>query len=503
MAGLADLPVTRHVLDNGMRFLIVPFGDAPFVATLLLVGVGGVDDPKGATGVAHLLEHMMFKGTTTLGTTGHDEERPHLERRWDAHRALDVARRAGAADDVLDALRAEVEAAEIAHEPFVVKNEITQIYRRCGGTGLNATTTKDFTWYYVTLPSNQLEVWARVEADRLTNPVFREFYTERDVVGEERRLRVDSSDRGRHAELFDLHAWLVHPYRQPVIGYPQDIAASDHAEVLRHFQTYYAPSNCVVALVGDVDPESAIELAERRFGAIPDKPTPRRAVTPEPPPAGVLRLEVPSSGRRQMTVAWHVPAYGHEDMAALEIAAHVLAGTRGLGGRGRSADGRLTRNLARATVREGEVRWLGVAVQASASVGFGRYPGLFRVDLSPAHGVEVAEAEKAVCAEVARLVEEPPTAEELERIRIAAAAAAIRGMRTPMGIARALTRAEALVGDWRAVDRQHQALLEVGPDDVARVASKYLVHDRRVVAVELGFGLIDDEALPDDPQDGE
>lgn len=495
------LDVTRHELRNGMRFLIVPFGDAPVVATILNVHVGGVDDPKGQTGVAHLLEHMMFKGTTSIGTTDYVAELPHLARLQDLNRQLDRAHREGRGLPELRYLEGRIDEARRVHEPFVVKNEIWQIYQRCGGTGLNATTGNDFTQYFVQLPSNQLRVWARVESDRLANPVFREFYSERDVVHEERRMRTDSTARGRFSELFDLHAYLVHPYRQPVVGYADDIDNTDHEEVLAYFKAFYAPNNCVVALVGDVDPTELVPLIEEWFGPIPAQALPRRRNTVEPVIDGVRRLEVQSEGGTQLTVAFHVPAYGHPDMPALEVLSRVLSGggggrRGGFGGGGNAAAGRLTRAL----VEEQKV-----ASRASASVDFGRYPGLLRITASPARGKTGEELESALMDAIVAFASEPPTGVELERLRIATESQAVRGLTSPMGIARALVSAEALSGDWRAIDRDRDALLAVTPEDVVRVARAYLTPERRVVALERGPATVDDnaeDAPASAPEDG-
>jgi predicted Zn-dependent peptidase len=492
------LPVTRHVLGNGMKFLIVPFGDAPVVATYMQFQVGGVDDPKGQTGVAHLLEHMMFKGTTTLGTTDYAAEKPVLDALNALWKQLDRARAEGADAATLDALRAQIAAKRAEHERFVVKNELTEIYERCGGTGLNASTGNDSTQYYVQLPSNQLEVWARVESDRIQNPVFREFYSERDVVHEERRLRVDSQPRGRFDEIFEAHAYLVHPYRQPVVGWPEDIDATDHDEVLEYFKTWYAPNNCVVALVGDVDVETTIALVEKWFGAIPARTLPRRRITPEPEQLGERRFRVALEVPSQLTIAWPAPAHGHQDEAALTIASRVLNGGGGFGGGGFGRGGRGGGNPGR--LRAKLVDELKVATRVNASVGFGRYPGRFSITASPARDKTMDEVEAAIEAELERLATEPPTQAELDRLRVSIAASAIRGLSSPMGIARAIAGAEAESGDWRALDRDRAALIAVTPEDVARVAKTYFLPTHRVIGIIDGTRADDDDEQAPAPE---
>ncbi len=475
------LDVTKHVLANGMRVLIVPWGDAPVVATYLRFNVGGVDDPKGVTGIAHLLEHMMFKGTTSLGTTDYDAEKPVLARLNALWTKRDDARLAGADAKVLADLDAEIAKVHKEHDAFVVKNEIWQIYERCGGTGLNASTDNDSTQYYVTLPANQLEVWARVESDRIAHPVFREFFSERDVVHEERRLRTDSVANGRFSEAFDAIAYLVHPYRQPVVGWSEDIDATDYDEVLHYFKTWYAPNNCVAVLVGDVDPKQVIPLMEKWFGPIAAQPLPRRHITPEPMNTGERRFHLALETNSEITIGWHIPGHGDPDQAALTVATRILNGSGGgfgggfRGGRGGGGGG--------GRFREHLVDGSKVAQRVNASASFGRYPGLFQVSGSPARDKTMDELEKGIYAELDRLCSEPPTDVELAKIRRAVASQAVRSLRSPTGIARALADAEGLGGDWHDIEKQRAAVLAVTAQDVVRVVKKYLTPSNRVVGV--------------------
>lgn len=475
------LPVVKHVLDNGMRILLVPWGDAPVVATYLQFDVGGVDDPSGRTGMAHLLEHMMFKGTKTLGTTDWEAERPVFERLRRQHEQHERAVREGADAATLATLEGEIAATTAEHAKFVVKDELWQLYMRCGGTGLNASTGNDSTQYYVTLPSNQLAVWAFCEADRIANPVFREFWPERDVVHEERRMRVDSNARGRFQEAFDAHSYIAHPYRQPVIGWPADIDGMQHDEVMEYFTTWYAPNNCVAVLVGDLDVEATIALMTKHFGPIPAQPLPRRGITREPRREAETRFSMKLDSQKQLTIAWHVPEYGHDDSAALTVASRVLGSGFGGGRRGRFGRGGGGGNTSRFAKRL--VEELKVADRASARVSFGRYPGLFTVTASPSRDTSFEELERAVVDEVARLTSEPPTEDELLPIRNSIEAAEIRSLTSSTGIARTLANAELRAGDWRAAFTERRALRDVTAEDVARVMKTYFTEKNRVVGV--------------------
>ena len=471
------LDVTRHVLKNGMKVLLVPRTEAPVVATYLRFGVGGVDDPKGQTGIAHLLEHMMFKGTTDFGTTNYAAEVPlmkRLDELWaelDAEHAKEQSNFAEVDQARVAAIKAEIEQVTGEQKQYVAKNELWQAYQRLGGTGLNASTGNDSTQYYVQLPSNQLEVWAKLESDRIRNPVFREFYSERDVVHEERRLRTDSQPRGLFQEAFEETAYTAHPYRQPVVGWPSDIDSTVRSEVLAYFKTFYAPNNCVAALVGDIDVPATIALMERYFGDIPAAALPRRDITTEPTQAGQRQIAMTLDAAPSLTLGWHVPAQGHADSYALTIAGRILSGSGGGGFRGGGrrggggGSGRFDREL---------VRGQRVALNARASSRPGLYPGLFTVTATPASGVSLEELKDAVLAELARLAVDPPTDDELARVRNSIDASAIRSLTSNNGIARAIAEAEAVAGDWHYIEVERERLRAVTPEDVARVVLTYL-----------------------------
>ncbi|MBI1849102.1 MAG: insulinase family protein [Planctomycetes bacterium] len=477
--GVAQLEVVKHTLQNGMRLLLVERHDSPTVATYLRFHVGAVDDPKGQTGIAHLLEHMMFKGTRTFGTTSHDSEVPIMDKldRLFAERDAELAKRRAPFTKPDEAkiadLTKQIEAATADQKKFVVKDELWQIYQRLGGDGLNASTGEDSTQYYVTLPSNQLEVWAYLEADRIANPVFREFYSERDVVHEERRLRTDTQPHASFREAFDATAFAAHPYRNPVVGWPTDIDATVRAEVLQFFRTYYAPNNCVAVLVGDLDPKKTIALVEKYFGPIPAQPPPRRAITEEPPHRGERRIEMTADAAPSVTIAYPSPAAGDPASYPLRVAARVLSG----GGGGRGGGGGTGRLFKRLVVEKQ------VALGAFASSRAQRYPSLFTVSASPAKESSPEDLEAALTEEIERLATEPPTDEELGRVRNSIDAEAVRRLTSNFGIAGALADAEDLAGDWHYLFREQEAMKAVSSEDVRKAAAEWLRRDRRTVGI--------------------
>jgi predicted Zn-dependent peptidase len=365
----ADAPrlnVVQHTLKNGMTFLIVPRRVSPTVSAYIRFKVGGVDDPAGQTGIAHLLEHMMFKGTTTFGTTNYSAEKPLIEsmdrlnlelQRLEYRRQTSPL--APADETRIAQLKKSIAATLARQRQYIVKSEMDEAYDRLGGTGLNASTSSDYTTYTVDLPSNALEAWAYVEADRIRDPVFREFYAERDVVHEERRLRTDTTPGGLLSETLDALTYSAHPYRNPVVGWPTDIDNTKRGEVLAYFRTYYAPNNAIAAIVGDVEPREVIRLAEKYFGSIPARTKPFRTLTVEPEQRGERRASVVFDASPQFGMTYHIPAYGHADAPALQMLGSLLS------------DGRTSR-LYTAITQKG----LG---QASADGGSGQYPNVFGI----------------------------------------------------------------------------------------------------------------------------
>jgi predicted Zn-dependent peptidase len=467
-ASVPRLNVVEHTLKNGMKFLIVERRVSPTVAAFIRFKVGGVDDPAGQTGIAHLLEHMMFKGTTTFGTTNFAAERPLLEKVNRLNLELqtieykaktspfykpDMARVAR--------LKKEIAATLEQEKRYIIKAELDEAYSRLGGNGLNAFTGSDNTTYVVELPSNALEAWAYVEADRVRDPVFREFYAERDVVHEERRMRTETQPAGLLHETLQAITYTAHPYRNPIVGWPTDIDNTKNDEVMAYFRTYYAPNNAIAAVVGDVDAREVIRLAEKYFGTIPAKPQPFRTLTVEPEQQGERRAEVVFDANPQLAMSYHIPALGHPDAPALEMLGMLLS------------EGRTSR-LYRAITQKG----LGTA---SADGGTGPQPNVFGVNGVPRHPTTTAELERAILAEFERLKTEPVSERELQRLRNQLDADTVRSLESNNGIAMRLLEYQANAGDWRYFYKELELLKAVTAADLMRVARKYLTPENRTV----------------------
>jgi len=475
MAGLAPsmsaqatpgelLPVREITLENGMRLVVLPRQGAPTVSFVSQFNIGGVNERLGTTGIAHLLEHMLFKGTTTIGTRNPDAEAA-LFREMDAvHDELLSARALG--DEAGAAAHAQtIRELEDSARVFVESNEFDRILTRAGAQGLNATTTSESTIYFVELPTNRVELWFALEADRMMNPVFREFYSERDVVIEERRMRVETSPGGALLEAHMAAAFTMHPYGVPVVGYMTDLETLSRRDVESYYRRFYGPNNAVVGIVGDVDPDEIEALANKYLAQIPRGDDPPRVLATEPDQRGERRVTLEWDAEPQLRIGWRVPAGVHDDAPGLAILSTVLTGGR-------------TSRLYRRLVLEDRV-----ATSVFSSLGPGsRFPQLFQINAAPLGPHTTEEVETAVYDEIARIARDGPTENELERVHNQIAASSIRRVQSSLGLALQLVESVSLLGDWRETFRYAEKLRAVSSEDVRRLAAEYLVTSGRTVA---------------------
>ncbi|MBI3724438.1 insulinase family protein, partial [bacterium] len=318
-AGLESLEksVQEKVFPNGLRLLVIEKHTAPIVAMATCVDVGSVDENTGETGIAHLFEHMAFKGSTTTGGDNWEKEKPAIEKTEKAFLELKALRAAGASKEKIAAAEKAWKAAQDEAKAFVRTDEYSTLLQRNGGAGLNAFTSTDVTCYHVTLPANRLELWFELEAERFRDPVLREFYKERDAVKEERRMRVESSPYGQLEEEFVAAAFHAHPYGRPVIGFMCDLEALSATTAKKFFEAHYAPNHMTISLVGDVKFQDAVALAEKYFGTMPRGPDLDPLPTVEPPALGERRVEVESEATPIVLLGWPAVAARHDDTAPL------------------------------------------------------------------------------------------------------------------------------------------------------------------------------------------
>jgi predicted Zn-dependent peptidase len=458
------LPVREHTLANGLRLLVLNRLGAPTVSFVVEYGVGGVHEHLGTTGTAHLLEHLFFKGTRSVGTRNAAAEQVLFARMDVAHDTLVRARARGDWAEV-QRLNVRIATLEDSARAYVEANEYDRILTKAGARGLNATTTNDATTYFVELPSNRAELWFVLEGDRMANPVFREFYTERDVVMEERRMRVETSPEGLLYEAHLAAAYNVHPYGVPVVGTMSDLENLSRRDVADYYRRFYGARNAVVCVVGNVDPDRIVAWAEKYLAAVPPGEEPPPVLAREPVQRGERRVDVVWDAEPSLRIGWHVPDALHDDAPALAILANLLTGGR-------------TSRLHRRLVLDDRI-----ATGVTSSLGPGeRYPQLFQIDASPLAPHTAAEVEAAVYAELRRLAVEGPSIQELERVRNQIAAGNVRRLQSNLGLAFQLVESASLFGDWRETFRMSERLRAVTPDDVKRVVARYFTQENRTVA---------------------
>ena len=479
-AAAQQVPVEEVVLDNGMTLLLLPRPGDPNVAAGWVAKVGSVYERPGITGVAHLFEHMMFKGTAAIGTRNIEQDLQIIAQLDEVKAALRVeeaalleAERLGRIEDAGDpahrnerhqALMDRFEALLAQQGELLIKEDFSRIYSGQGASGMNAGTSYDFTLYFVNVPANKLELWFWMESDRLLNPVFREFYAERDVVHEERRLRTDSTPIGRFQEQFEALFWQSSPYGWPVVGWPSDLEGITRGEALAFFDLYYAPNNLAAALVGDFDPAEAKALAERYFGRLPrgDRlpPQPR---TREMPQVSEKRMLAYAETNPQVVVRYHSVPDGHVDEPALVVLGQLLNDRTG--------------RLYRALVEE-----QGVATRASGGQSGFKFEGMFELRGTAAEGHAPEEVEQALYAEMERLKTESVDPRELQKVKNQNAASTFRQLQGNFFLMYSLLMREAYRG-WETINSDPPLYEAVTADDIMRVANTYFEPENRTVAV--------------------
>ncbi len=459
---------TVHRLENGWTFVLVERSVAPVFSFQTLVNVGSAQEVPGITGIAHMFEHMAFKGTTNFGSTDYEAEQEALDRMEAAYEALQAERLSQAPDE--DRL-AELEEAfrELQQEAreFVISGEFDRVLSSEGGVGINAFTDTDFTGYIYSLPANKIELFCWLESDRFLNPVFREFYMERDVVQEERRMRTESQPIGRLLEQFQSTAFVAHPYKQPVVGYMSDLQSITIADARAFYEKYYVPANMVTAIVGDIDTETLVPMLERYFGRIPAGPLPEPLRTEEPPQIAekIVTLEDPS--QPVYIEGYHIPARTHPDQAVWDAVDDILSSGR-------------TSRLYRSLVRD---RRIAANAGSFSQLPGSKYPTLWLAWAFPSPESSNEEVQAAIREEIERMKSEDVTDEELDRFKARAKAGLLRSLRSNSGLADSLVQFQTLYGDWRELFRSIERIDAVTKEDIRRVTSETLVAGNRTVGM--------------------
>jgi predicted Zn-dependent peptidase len=460
---------TVKKLDNGLTVVICERPEAPVFSFFTHVDAGSVQDPLGQTGLAHMFEHMAFKGTDKIGTTDYAAEKVALEKVEQTYAAY-IAERdkpVGRVEQKLKDLEKAWKDAIAAADKYVKPNEFPQIVESNGGEDMNANTGDDETNYFYSFPENRLELWAYLESERFLHPVMREFYKERNVVIEERRMRTDSNPIGRLLEQFTTAAFQAHPYHRPTIGWMSDLNSFSATDAQHFFDKYYIPSNMVVTVVGDVKASETMPILEKYLGRLPSRPRPDERTTTEPPQNSERRVVLQEMSQPLYLEGYHRPDYRSTDDAVYDAIADLMS------------EGRTSR-LYRALVRDKKI--------ASFSAGFtglpgNKYPHLFAFYAFPLPGHKPDEMADAVHAEIDRLKKEDISDEELKMIKTRAKANLIRGLGSNDGLASSLALYQARYDDWRELFRSVDRIDKVTKADIRRVANQTFVPTNRTVGI--------------------
>lgn len=481
--GDVALDVKKKVLDNGMTILVVERHNAPVMSTYIHYKVGSANEWPGMIGAAHLLEHMLFKGTQTLGTRDYAKEAPLLvredslrsaivneERRAEMH----AFQRSIGIKDVpyntatIEKLTADLENVKLALDALVDKNAYEQLYSRNGASGFNAGTGYDGTTYYVNLPANRLGLYLSVEGDRMTNPVLREFYAERDVVIEERRLKVDNEGGAKLFEQLIGTAFIAHPY-QIFWEWKSEVAHLTRPKLVDFYKRYYAPNRMVLAIVGDVKAEEVFTRANEAFGKVPRQPDPDPVVTEEPVQEGERRVVQKFDAEPYLSVAYHKTAFNDPDEIVYRVLHRLLS------------DGRTSR-LYKSMVIDQQVATSVSTYEFPGSQSGDLDPNVFVIDVEPKSPHTTLECETALYAELEKAATVPVGADELQKIKNRIESDFIWSLYSNLGLANQIAEYEARAGDWRYLLSIRDRLAKVTAEDIMRVAKKTFTADNRTVA---------------------
>lgn len=466
--------VSEHQLDNGMRFLMVQRPGAPMISAGWVAHVGSANERPGITGISHLFEHMMFKGTHTIGVrdAGLDDQlRAQLDSLREQMFALErdnrLEVRTGQADsmsdptlesDAMKALRKQFEAVIEQQRANIIKDQFDQIFTEQGATGMNAFTNEDMTVYFLRVPNNKLELWFWMESDRLSDPVFREFYSERDVVYEERRMRTESTPTGVQNEVFNSMFWRGHPYGWPVVGWPSDVSAITRGQAENYFDIYYAPNNLTAVLVGDFDETQALQWANQYFGRIArGTQEPPDVVTLYMPLRGGFEYKAEVDAPPSATLSFHTTAFGGVDHPALMVLAEVFNGKTG----------RLHKRL----VLKDQI-----ATASSAAEDSRKYDGIFQLSANGKSATDPQTLKQVLLEEIEKIQTDGISAYELEKVRNNLSADNFRRLEDNFFLAIQLLYYDGL-RDWSSMETLFDRVKTVSREDVQQVAKKYLLTD--------------------------
>ncbi|NLL14519.1 MAG: insulinase family protein [Fibrobacter sp.] len=452
-----QIPVHYDTLKNGLRIIIVPDTNVAVVSCRLYYFVGSMYEGPGSSGLSHMYEHMMFKGTKRIGTKSYNKEIPLMASIDSLADIIHKERLKGKtdSDSLIQDLKSKMYAILEKQRQYMKKEELWETYQNNGGTNLNAWTADDMTAYIVTLPKNKLELFYWLESDRMKDPVLREFYSERDVVAEERRMRYENRPLNRYWERLNSLFYVAHPYRLPTIGWMSDIEAYTREKMENHIRKFYTPDNALIVMVGNVDPKKAMIDIKRYFSSIPrSKITKTEVVTREPQPIGVTRFTVHDNVAPRIDMMFHTPGYPHDDLYKIDIIEGIFSGR----------SGRLYRRL---------VDKEKLCINVGAANSFRLHDGYFHIWAELKSDADPKKVEQIILEEIKNLSSNPPTANEMSRITNQIRMSFITGLKSLEGLSDRLAWFERL-NSWKDLLSYPDKIAQVKPEEISAIAIKYI-----------------------------
>jgi predicted Zn-dependent peptidase len=452
-----QIPVHYDTLKNGLRVIIVPDTNVAVVSCRLYYFVGSMYEGPGTSGLSHMYEHMMFKGTKTLGTKDYNKEVPIMKSMDSVEHTItaEISKGKSESDSSVQKLQARIYQLLEKQRAYIKKDEIWELYQNNGGTQLNAWTADDMTAYIVTLPKNKVDLFYWIESDRMKNPVLREFYSERDVVTEERRMRYDNKPVNRYYERLNALFYVAHPYRLPTIGWMSDIRSFTREKMEQHIHRFYTPDNALLVLVGNIDPKKSLKKIDQYFSSIPRASQPKQeVVTREPAPIGVTRFTVNDEGEPRIDMLFHTPGYPDPDLYKLDILEGIFSGQ----------SGRLYKRL---------VDEEGLCTDAGAGNNSRLQNGDFQIYAELKNNTDAAKVEKIILEEISKISTHQPDKSEMSRITNEIRMSFVSGLKSLEGLSDRLASYERL-GSWKDLLTYPDKIAEVKPEDIPAVVKKYI-----------------------------
>ena len=458
------IPVHYDTLSNGLRVIIVPDTNVAVVSCRLYYFMGSMYEGPGTSGLSHMYEHMLFKGTRTMGTKDYEKEKKYIASIDSLDDLISRLRKQGIAetDSQFAAYRKQIFSILEKQRKYIKKDEIWETYMKNGGTHLNAWTGDDMTAYIVTLPQNKIELFFWIEADRMQNPVLREFYSERDVVTEERRMRYENRPLSRYWEKLSAHFYLAHPYRLPTIGWMSDIRAYSRDKLRDHVNRFYTPDNALIVLVGNVKTKKTMKLIRKYFNKIPRAKVPKEeVVTREPAPIGETRFTVYDDVQPRLDIMYHTPGYPHDDLYKLDVIQEILSGR----------SGRLYKRL----VDEEKL-----CTNASASSAVRLHNGYFHVWATLKADADPQKVEEAILDEIDKLKKQQPSKREMERIKNSIQMYFVTRLKSLEVVSDQLAFFE-LLRSWKDLLEYPKRIEAVTPESIPEITDRYFSPELKTI----------------------